>query len=83
MEFLFQVVLDHVEQKERLSAIEFARTNNKPFFGICLGLQLAIIEFARHKAGIKDATSMEFSDKGDFVIHYMAVKVKTVPKVEV
>ncbi len=55
----------------KIKAIEYARTNKKPFFGICLGLQLSIIEFARHVAGIKDATSMEFTDKGDFVVHYM------------
>jgi CTP synthase len=55
----------------KIKAIEFARKNKKPFFGICLGLQLAVIEFARNVVGIKDATSMEFSDKGSFVVHYM------------
>ncbi len=55
----------------KIKAIQFARENNKPFFGICLGLQLAMIEFARHVVGIKDATSMEFTDKGAMVVHYM------------
>lgn len=55
----------------KIKAIEYARTQKKPFFGICLGLQLSIIEFARNVVGIKDATSMEFSEKGDFVVHYM------------
>lgn len=55
----------------KIKAIEFARTNKKPFFGICLGLQLAVIEFARNVVGIQDATSMEFTDKGSFVVHYM------------
>ncbi len=55
----------------KIKAIQFARENKKPFFGICLGLQLAVIEFARNVGGIKDATSMEFSDKGTFVVHYM------------
>jgi CTP synthase len=55
----------------KIAAIEYARKNKKPFFGICLGLQLAIIEFARNVVGIKNATSMEFADKGDFVVHYM------------
>lgn len=55
----------------KIKAIEFARKSKKPFFGICLGLQLAVIEFARNVVGIKDATSMEFSDKGTFVVHYM------------
>lgn len=55
----------------KIKAIEFARNNKTPFFGICLGLQLAIIEFARNVVGIKDATSMEFKDSGEFVVHYM------------
>lgn len=56
----------------KILAIQHARENKKPFFGICLGLQLAMIEYARHKANIKNATSTEFSDSGDFVIHYMS-----------
>ncbi len=44
----------------KLSAIRFARQNRIPFFGICFGMQLAVIEFARHVCGIKDATSREF-----------------------
>lgn len=55
----------------KIKAIQYARENNIPFFGICLGMQLAMIEFARHVAGIKNATSMEFSKSGDFVVHYM------------
>jgi CTP synthase len=55
----------------KIKAIQFAREHKKPFFGICLGLQLAVIEFARNVVGIKDATSMEFKEKGDFVVHYM------------
>jgi CTP synthase (UTP-ammonia lyase) len=42
-----------------------------PFLGICLGLQLAVIEFARHVAGIKEATSEEFQSGGELLIHYM------------
>lgn len=55
----------------KIRAITFARTNKIPFFGICLGLQLSVIEFAREMAGIKDATSEEFKSGGDLVIHYM------------
>lgn len=55
----------------KIKAIQFARERKKPFFGICLGMQLAIIEFARNVVGIKDATSMEFSDKGSLLVHYM------------
>jgi len=45
----------------KISAIRFARENKIPFFGICFGMQLATIEFARHVCGIKDATSREFA----------------------
>jgi CTP synthase len=60
----------------KIKAIAYARENKKPFFGICLGLQLAIIEYARHVVGIKSATSMEFASDGDFVVHYMAGQTK-------
>lgn len=56
----------------KIKAIQFARENKKPFFGICLGLQLSVIEFARNVVGIKDATSMEFKDTGSLVVHYMS-----------
>jgi CTP synthase len=44
----------------KIKAIQFAREKKVPFFGICLGMQLATIEFARNVAGIKDAHSAEF-----------------------
>jgi len=43
-------------------AIEYARTKKRPYLGICLGMQLSIIEFLRHVAGITDATSLEFDE---------------------
>ena len=43
----------------KISAIGFARTNKIPFFGICLGMQLAVVEFARHVAGLSGANSIE------------------------
>jgi CTP synthase len=55
----------------KIKAIEFARKNKVPFFGICLGMQLAMVEFARNVADLKEATSEEFSETGDHVIHYM------------
>nr|BDT27931.1 CTP synthase [Bacteriovorax sp. HI3] len=55
----------------KIKAIEYARTKKIPFLGICLGLQLSVIEFARHVAGIKDATSEEFQSGGEHLIHYM------------
>ena len=45
----------------KILAAEFARTNNVPFFGICLGLQCAVIEFARNVLGYKDAHSTEMT----------------------
>ena len=44
----------------KILAIEYCRKNKIPFLGLCLGLQLSVIEFARNVAGIKDATSREF-----------------------
>ena len=44
----------------KMTAINYARINKIPFLGICLGMQLAIIEFARNILNIKDADSMEF-----------------------
>ena len=44
----------------KVCAAEFARTNNVPYFGICLGMQIAVMEFARHVAGLEGANSSEF-----------------------
>ncbi|NOX25686.1 MAG: CTP synthase [Deltaproteobacteria bacterium] len=56
----------------KICAITFAREKKIPFFGICLGMQLAVIEFARNLAGLKDANSMEFTDAtGQAVIYLM------------
>jgi CTP synthase len=44
----------------KIEAIKYARENKIPFLGICLGMQLAMIEFARNVLGLKDATSIEF-----------------------
>jgi CTP synthase len=44
----------------KISAIRYCRENQVPFFGICFGMQMAAIEFARNVCGIKDATSREF-----------------------
>jgi CTP synthase len=46
----------------KICAIEYARTNNVPFLGLCLGMQLAVIEFARNVIGWQDANSSEFGD---------------------
>ncbi|HEY3318844.1 MAG TPA: CTP synthase, partial [Coriobacteriia bacterium] len=45
----------------KVRAAKYARENLVPYFGICLGLQVAVVEFARHVAGLADANSAEFS----------------------
>ena len=47
----------------KFAAVKYARENNVPFFGICLGLQSAVIEFARNVAGLDGANSTEFDEK--------------------
>ncbi|MDE5765163.1 MAG: CTP synthase [Ruminococcus sp.] len=54
-----------------IRSIQYARENNIPFFGICLGMQMAVVEFARNSAGIVTAYSAEFSDTAEPVIHIM------------
>jgi CTP synthase len=45
----------------KILAAQYARENNVPYLGICLGLQIALIEFARHRANMPDANSTEFN----------------------
>lgn len=64
----------------KISAIKYVRENKIPFFGICLGLQCAVIEFARNVAGLKNANSTEFKQSRYNVIDIMeyqkTIKVK-------
>ena len=55
----------------KIKSIQYARENNIPFLGICLGMQLAMIEFARNVLGIKDANSIEFDEETDNPIIYL------------
>ena len=48
----------------KIKAAQFARENNVPYFGICFGLQMAVLEAARNLANINDATSTEFKEEG-------------------
>ncbi|MBQ3331688.1 MAG: CTP synthase [Ruminococcus sp.] len=52
-------------------AARYARENDLPYFGICLGMQIAVIEFARNVAGIENANSGEFAQNVPKVIDYM------------
>ena len=55
-----------------ISCVKYAREQNIPFFGICLGMQIAVIEFARNVLGLQDANSGEFSPKSsNKVIDFM------------
>ncbi len=57
----------------KIAAIKYARENNIPFLGLCLGMQCAVIEFARNVCGLKDANSTEFKPKAkDPVISLLA-----------
>ena len=57
----------------KIEAIHYCRKNNVPFLGICLGLQCAVIEFAKHVCGMSNATSQEFdkTNQGTHVIHFV------------
>ena len=44
----------------KIAAIRYARENQVPFFGICLGMQMAVVEFARNVCGLEGANSSEF-----------------------
>lgn len=52
----------------KINAIKFARENNIPFLGICLGMQMAVVEFSRNVCGYKNAHSTEFDAETDFPI---------------
>lgn len=57
----------------KIKAIRYARENNVPFFGICLGMQLSVVEFARNVLNFKNANSAEFDEKTEYpVIDIMA-----------
>ena len=62
-------------------AAQYAREKNIPYFGICLGMQVAVIEYARHVLGIADASSGEFAPEGLYkVIDYMPGQSDAVDK---
>ena len=55
----------------KIRAIQYARENKVPYFGICLGMQLAVVEFARNVAGIHNAHSSEFDESTESPVIYL------------
>lgn len=65
----------------KITAVKYARENGLPFFGICLGMQMAVIEFARNVLGIRDAHSTEMNpDTPNPVIDLMEAQKKITAK---
>lgn len=64
----------------KISAVKYARENNLPFFGICLGMQMAAIEFARNVLHLKDANSTEMDEKTKHPVIDLMEAQKTVKK---
>jgi CTP synthase len=69
----------------KIAAVKYARENRIPYFGICLGMQCAVIEAARNLAGLKDANSSEFNLKTPHPVIYLIeqwydYRTKTVQK---
>jgi CTP synthase len=52
----------------KIKSVQYAREHKIPFFGICLGLQCAVIEYARHKCGLEGANSSEFKPDGPYSV---------------
>ena len=63
-----------------ISAIKYTREHNIPTFGICLGMQMMVVEAARHLAGMTDANSAEFSDTTDFPVIDIMPEQKLIDK---
>ena len=61
-----------------IHACEYARKNKLPYFGICLGMQIAIIEFSRNVLGLKGANSTEFNDKTKYPVIGLVTEWKDV-----
>ena len=65
----------------KICTARYARTHNVPYFGICLGMQIAVIEFARHVLNLSDANSSEFNPDGNNnVIALMPDQQGNIPK---
>ena len=63
----------------KMRAIQYARENKIPFLGICLGMQLAVIEYARNVAGIPEASSTEFNRSTKYPLSLIHISEPTRP----
>jgi CTP synthase len=62
-----------------IKTIEYARKNKIPYFGLCYGMQLAVIEYARNVVGVRDATTREIDSKGkNLVVDIMPEQIKNI-----
>ncbi len=66
----------------KIKAVNYARTHDIPYFGICLGMQMAVIEAARNMAGFENASSSEFGENGENIVGLMTEWVKGNERVE-
>ena len=64
----------------KISAVKFARENQVPFLGICLGMQCAVIEFARNVIGFKEAHSTEINSDTSYPVISMMEEQKGIEK---
>ena len=62
----------------KIEAVRYAREKNVPFFGICLGMQCAVIEFARHKLGFEDAHTTEIAEDSKYPVISMMEEQKSI-----
>ena len=62
----------------KIDAIKYVRENNIPFFGICLGMQCAVIEYGRNVLGLKDANTTEINDKAEHQVINMMEEQKNI-----
>ena len=62
----------------KLNVIKYARTNNLPFLGLCLGMQCAVIEYARNVVGLKGANSKEFDENAPYAVIDLMLEQKNV-----
>jgi CTP synthase len=64
----------------KIATVRFARENQVPFFGICLGMQMAVVEFARNVCGLVDANSGEFNENTPHPVIHLMENQKSIEK---